>query len=194
MYVVSGCPRSGTSLTMDIMRIALGEDRIIGEKFPQEKRNKEPETEVEKYLSEKFPNNQKEQFEKSKDMNPNGFWEMEWSVKGIRYLPNLHTELQSSKISPIKVVKCVSQGLIVSDPIHISKIIFLLRHPRQVAKSQEKLQGQFGDLENPIQNGREVRKHSPQMFCQVTIQAARWFDLNPEVPLLIVNFDDCSSV
>ena len=38
MIVVSGCPRSGTSLTMDCMRHAFGEDRIMGKKFPQERK------------------------------------------------------------------------------------------------------------------------------------------------------------
>ena len=36
MYVVSGCPRSGTSLMMDLMRVAYGEKRLLGKKFPQD--------------------------------------------------------------------------------------------------------------------------------------------------------------
>jgi len=38
LTVVSGCPRSGTSLMMDCLRTAFGDDRIIGNKFPQEER------------------------------------------------------------------------------------------------------------------------------------------------------------
>ena len=40
LLLVSGCPRSGTSLCMDIQRLAHGEDVILGEKFPQEGRKK----------------------------------------------------------------------------------------------------------------------------------------------------------
>jgi len=32
--IVSGCPRSGTSVTMDIQREAHGDEAICGEKFP----------------------------------------------------------------------------------------------------------------------------------------------------------------
>ena len=66
LVVVSGCPRSGTSVNMDIQREAHGEESICGEKFPQENRKKAREEmlaklegeqphnwEIRKYLMEK---------------------------------------------------------------------------------------------------------------------------------------------
>ena len=44
MIIVSGCARSGTSLMMDCLRVALGEDKILGHKFPHKeaiKKNRE---------------------------------------------------------------------------------------------------------------------------------------------------------
>jgi hypothetical protein len=35
--IVSGCPRSGTSLMMLCMSMAVGEEKIIGVKFPQKR-------------------------------------------------------------------------------------------------------------------------------------------------------------
>ena len=64
MIVVSGCPRSGTSLMMESLRRALGEDRILGIRFPfsdraaklSERREDEENGEyaVRKYLMEKY--------------------------------------------------------------------------------------------------------------------------------------------
>ncbi len=43
MLIISGCPRSGTSVQMDIHRAVFGEERILGAKFPQEKRSRDKE-------------------------------------------------------------------------------------------------------------------------------------------------------
>lgn len=216
MIVVSGCPRSGTSLTMDLLRVALGDDRILGEKFPQKdpdkmlervkKRDKDgneieefAETEnqfaVRQFLIQKEGRHEKEKarYEKARDMNPNGFWEMSWTVGGIRYLPFLWEEYRDAREAPLKVCKVVSQGLAQSDPSKVSKVVFLARHPRQVAKSQEALRGRFPGDEEPKKDGEEVRIHSVRMFLQVTVQAARWFIRHPEVPVHVVNFDDLIS-
>jgi hypothetical protein len=207
MYVVSGCPRSGTSLMMDILRSVFGEERILGKKFPQEEHIEEIESQGEDESNEHYEarmylydrNSDKEQLmkdlEESKDMNPNGFWEMLYTVQGIQYrlgdverLKKLLTEEKKS------ICKIVSQGLANSDPKYIDKMIYMIRHPRQVAKSQERLKGRMPFDEYPMtEDGKELRVHSPEMYIKVTLTAARWLQTHPEVPVLFVNFDDLIS-
>jgi hypothetical protein len=204
MYVVSGCPRSGTSLMMDILREVFGEERILGKKFPQEERIEEIERQGDEETDEHYAarmylynrNNDKEKIlkdlEESKDMNPNGFWEMLYSVQGIQYrlgdierLNKLLTEEEKS------ICKIVSQGLANSDPRFIDKMIYMIRHPRQVAKSQERLKRQFPMDQTPVlANGEEVKVHTPEMYINVTNIAASWLVANPKVPVLFINFDD----
>lgn len=204
MYIVSGCPRSGTSLMMDCMREVFGEDRIRGKKFPQESRieevftKKEDESEAifecRKYIYEYQNPDWKEELEASKDMNPNGFWEGKYSVNGIRYNFPDSKELKEIREEKIKsVYKIVSHGLFHSDPIYIDKIIFMIRHPRAVAKSQEKLKrnlkfrtqdGKFIDL------GEDIVIHTPEMFNNVTLMASKFLLENPNIPILFVEFEN----
>jgi len=196
MIVISGCPRSGTSLMMDIMRETFGEGRIIGEKFPQEKRIKrqterqEGETDqqwaVREYIMNKDGSKQKAlaEFAETKDMNPNGFWECGYTVRGIQYVRPENAPKATD------ICKVVSQGLAQSNPQYIDKVVYMLRHPRAVAKSQERLKGRYGGLDNPERGGKEVREHSPKMFVQVTKAAASWLRAHAHVPVLLVDFDD----
>jgi len=212
--VVSGCPRSGTSLCMDIQGKAHGYEVIMGEKFPQENRRKAKEEMLEKmegekphlyrvrkYLMEKEFLNQslrepKGNREKYKDMNPEGFWECAFSVQGIIYRPQFRKVLSEVRRGDFKVVKVVSQGLMMSDPIYIGKIIYMMRHPRAVAKSQERLTRGFnwtddnGEVHNAFEN---MKIHTPEMYISVTCQAANWFLTNPRVPVLFINFEDLVS-
>jgi len=211
MYVVSGCPRSGTSLMMDILRETFGEDRILGEKFIQEesedkyKEQKEDETDEQysarMYIYKKFEDpekkkKRKENIEKTKNMNPNGFWEMLYTVRGCFFrfqdseqLEKLLTEEKKS------ICKIVSQGLINSDPKYIDKIIYMIRHPRSVAKSQENLQRQFPFSEGsePKINGEEEKVHSPEMYITVTTLASKWLQKYSNVEVLFVYFDELIS-
>jgi len=201
MIVVSGCPRSGTSLTMDMFRVALGEDRILGEKWPARMdkdiaERGENETEARHaarmYMMDKTGRKEKADKKRAKtlQMNPNGFWEMPWTVGGVRYLPQLVSEYKTAKDTPLKVCKVVSQGLACSCPSRISQVVYLLRHPRKVAKSQENLSGRFPGDEHPEKDGKEAKVHSVSMFLQVTLQAAQWFLENPSIPTLVVEYDD----
>ena len=78
MYVVSGCPRSGTSLMMDIFRASLGQARIIGKKFPTERKVVRKNTDTEaifsyrQYLQQHSGGRDAVEV---RDMNPEGFWE-----------------------------------------------------------------------------------------------------------------------
>ena len=215
--LVSGCPRSGTSLTMDILRVMFGEDLILGSKFPQDRGNKEEQlkkikdsedlTPIEKYfMSRQFdtmPPEALERLEKSKDMNPNGFWECAFSVRGIQYLPMMKEELEKV-MNMKKIVKVVSQGLLMSNPLYINRIIFLIRHPRAVAKSQERLErgqhvlGDDGKTYN-IMNGPEAgpdgepikfKWHEPDMFINVSLQALQFMKHNKDIPVMFVEFED----
>jgi len=192
MIVVSGCPRSGTSLMMDCFRIALGEDRIIGSKFPQEdkiaialaKRENETDEELEarRYMRNIFAPNAEKDFKISKDMNPNGFWECHYTVRGIQYHIGM-TDMTG------KICKIVSQGLFSSNPQYIEKIIYMLRDPRQVAKSQERLK-RLPFLSHEEEMNQELKVHTPEMFIHVSYQAAQWVLENPEVPIMNILFDD----
>jgi len=211
---VSGCPRSGTGLNMDIQRVAHGDEAIMGEKFPQESRKKmqeemlaklEEETDAEhrvrKYLIEKellrHELQQDKQEQKYKDMNPEGFWECAFSVQGIIYRPQFAEELASVRNGKFRVVKVVSQGLLASDPVYIGQVICMIRHPRAVAKSQERLTRGFnytdpetGEVKNAFEN---MVIHTPEMYIGVTVQAAQWFLQNPRIPVLFIHFEDLVS-
>lgn len=203
MILVSGCPRSGTSVTMDILRVSLGEENIIGKRFIREEipelEQAEGERDAHFAVRQYVYGKSKDAREKAinerndvADMNPNGFWECEFSVQGINYkyynrkwLDELYTEGKN------KVVKIVSQGLLKSDPKYIDKIIYLMRHPRNVAKSQERLgrrfDMKFGEERKNIFD--DIVVHTPEMYIEVTLKACRWLIENKDVPVLFIEFD-----
>jgi len=187
------------------MQAVYGDERIIGEKFPMEGRHsmtrRDDESEehfrIREYiLNKRRPRNADEIFKKSVDMNPNGFWECNWSVRGISYTFHMAEELdriEKETEENMSVCKIVSQGLIASDPRYISKVVYMYRHPRAVAKSQERLirgpsyTNEFGDL---INTSEEVKIHTPEMFIEVTVMAAAWKLKYPDIPFLLVKYDE----
>jgi len=185
MIVVTGCPRSGTSLMMDCLRRALGDDRILGHKWPMQMRyeaalERHPEEVDEHYAIRRWivartSSNYQERLGLSKQMNPNGFWECRYTVPGIRW----HLGIDCP---PDKVCKVVSQGLAQSDPKYVDRIVFMLRHPREVAKSQEKLGRAFGDELRE----KEWVVHTPEMFVSVGIAVSRWMLANPDIPMILI--------
>jgi len=195
MIIVSGCPRSGTSLMMDCLRLAFGEDRIMGKKFPQEyKKEKflekssfetDAEYNVRIYTISRLEGKNSKKVEKTKDLNPNGFWECQYTVGGVVWHLGINCPAN-------QVCKIVSHGLARSDPKYIDKVIYMLRHPREVAKSQENLMRNLPfDEEELKKQGFTV--HTPEMFINVAYQAARWFKENSHVPVLLVRYDDLVS-
>lgn len=185
---------------MDLFRAALGDERMIATAFPQEQRDpgkrQEGESDGEfaarQYLiAKRDPEGKRaKRREKARNMNPNGFFEMEWTVQGIRWSIPRADDLKRAKTAPVPFVKVVSQGLALSDPRYISKIVYLIREPRAVAKSQENLSGRFPGDESPERDGKQVKIRSTSMFCQVNTAAAAWFVANPDVPVLVVKYDD----
>ncbi len=116
MIVVTGEPRSGTSLMMRIVD-SLGME-IAGDQLPGgDKRDKKSK-------------------ERSDYLNPEGFWEIGGVVsRGI------HSEEQALEYKD-KAIKLVTNGLSHTiKPVidKIDKVIFCLRNPREVAQSQKKL-------------------------------------------------------
>lgn len=205
MYVISGCPRSGTSLMMDLMRVAYGEERLLGTKFPSQDRIEKAEKQrpnesdekyrIRKYVMDRMKEESKveKRFEETKDMNPNGFWEMLYTVQGCHYrfgdLDRLDKLLKEEKKSFCKIV---SQGLANSDPKYVDKVIFMIRHPRAVAKSQERLRrpGPMGAVAQAQIDGENIKIHTPEMFIDVTGMASKWIIRNPEIPIYHVLYDE----
>ena len=204
LYVISGCPRSGTSLMMSCFRTALGEVRIWGEEFPRDTKvsqienDDSPEGNYRRHLREVMgaPEIDEEQDQAVHDMNPDGFWEdPRFSVKGFRYSKALVPLIQDlmATDSPF-VAKIVSQGLTNTDPHYVDKIVIMVRHPRAVAKSQEKLQrSKFKDKDGNTIDFNQEKVHTPKMFIGVSVQLCGWLVANPQVPYLLVDFDDLIS-
>jgi hypothetical protein len=208
---------------MLIQKAVHGKEAIIGEEFPQERRKEQLERlalqqegeprhmwEIRKYLTGKqqedlearTPSHEKD----FRDMNPDGFWECEFSVAGISpyrfsrqgrpmYAPDLQTlldEVEEGK--DLRIMKVVSQGLLNSNPRYIGKLLYSIRHPRAVAKSQERLIRGFNYLDKEtgeVKNAFEdVVVHTPEMFIQVTTQAAAFLLRYPEIPVHFLHFED----
>jgi len=185
MIVVSGCPRSGTSLMMQCLRRALGKDRVMGAKFPPQARREralaraahEHQRRTLEYVQQQMGDS--ERLQKAKDMNPKGFWECQYSVQGVQWHPGIEQNMGADT-----VCKIVSQGLARSNPAYIDRIIYMLRDPREVAKSQEDLQ------RGPLPRVAEVfTVHTPRMFVKVTESAAQWLsDYGADIPVLMMDF------
>ena len=198
LYVISGCPRSGTSLMMDIFRHALGEDRMLGFKFcrPEEPEEITDPRKLKLKAWYEYCNELKEGKPKEapdEDMNPNGFWEDgRFTVRGLTYKENTKDIIKTiQKVDKILFAKIVSSGLHKTDPAYVNRVVYMLRHPRAVAKSQERLRrATFIKEDGEEFNIADEVIHTPEMFIHASIAAAHWFVENPDIPVLFVDFDD----
>jgi len=201
-YIVSGTARSGTSLMMSILINALGEHRLIGYKFPQfEKYLEKLENETDEEYKIRIFNEEianplfQEKKNKSYEMNPMGFWEdPSCVVSGLYYNPNklnIINKINSSK-TPL-ILKLDGRGLPKSNPQYIDKVIFMLRNPHEVAKSQENL---IRDSKYIMEDGSEIdlfenlKPNTPEMFINTNINCAKWFLENPDVNHITILYDD----
>ena len=223
MFIVTGKPRSGTSLTMNILFHILGEDRIVGDKFPldgfeqlestkeQLESTKEQSEEMIKFLYTKrrdaFEYNNKRMEEKTKEarearkkhakmMNPRGFYEKTpYSVKGLSYnrgnrltLPEwLDTE------GGIKCMKIVSQGLLNTDPRFVTKLVYVIRHPHQIATSQESLITQLDSIMMGETGYKKPIVNSPSRYLKDTHKSCLFLIENPDIPVHFFNYNDLIS-
>jgi hypothetical protein len=205
--LISGCPRSGTSVCMDCFRVTFGEEYIYGDKFPREKRNIKKAFKQRKQESDgeyalrmhalkgkktKIIAHEKAAFKKSVEMNPNGFWESKFTMRGIRYRNNPKEMTAISSRDNLRIFKVVTQGLVRTDPRVIDKVVYMVRHPRNVAKSQENLvrNGKFKLADGTEFNLYDEKEQTPEMYIQTVIQFARWRRRNKDIPVLFVQFDD----
>ena len=208
MIVVAGNPRSGTSLTMLLFKTALGEERIIGDEFPQKTRRelfvKKQDGESEEHYRARMyaytcnPDNSEEALNKSIDMNPNGFWECPFTVQGIknnRHTRDLIEQIENEDKDNPYVIKLVNSGLFNSDAKYIDKVIYLVRHPKNIAKSQENLKRSMKfslkGKDYDLYDGVVV--NDPLFYLQSTCQFAQWKEENKDVPTLFIEFDDLIS-
>jgi hypothetical protein len=193
MIAASGVPRSGTSLLMNILIVLLGEAQLIGSKFmgrdedaprPERKpRELNPIQEYNQAKREGFKKpDKKKDFADMKDMNPNGFFECPFTVQGLYWRPQVHELMKRvDDLETEPFCKIVSNGLLKSDPTKISKIVYMLRDPHEVAKSQERLGRQF-----ELPEGEKI--HSPDFFITATVQFCRWaVKYAQDVEIFIVN-------
>jgi hypothetical protein len=207
LTIVSGCPRSGTSLCMNILIKALGENNILGKKFPQEDNfnnllSIQPNETKDEFNIRHYTLNhvgiigeEKSKIEHAKKMNPMGFWEDgRISVSGLKFNNQTKPIIRKLRNNKYKnyYAKIVSQGLMNSDPELINKVIFMIRNPFEVAKSQEDLlmKGKY------IYKGKEInlfendKVHSPDIFIDVTTKAANFFIENPDLEFEIIEYED----
>lgn len=222
MIIVSGCPRSGTSITMLCLSEAVGMDNIIGGKYDaswrhilQQHRLKDMQSKVTKndtkvmskkdiriakirkeakdYIANKLKVKRHSGMpEDRKDLNPTGFWECPFSVRGIVWESGLRNIFKL--FTKDRCMKIVSSGLRHTEPRYVDKMIYLLRDPREVAKSQERLSREkYQDKEGRIIDLGKIKDakiHSPEMYIQSNLTAAQWFLDNPDVPKIIVRYED----
>jgi hypothetical protein len=132
---------------------------------------------------------------RAKDMNPKGFWECPFTVQGVRFRPEIEEQLKAilSESEEETFCKIVSQGVAASDPRYITKLVVMVRDPRSVAKSQERLTREFryrrpGQPERNLYDGMEI--HSPKMFIDVTLMLSAWIKRHPDIPVHYVEYDN----
>lgn len=129
--VVSGTPRSGTSINM---RIHGTRFQLEGKKFPRIRTLKDSDSEFLKYIKDK--NNSKVK----NDLNPKGFFEdSRFCMTGIS---------NNFRCAPLpkegSCIKIIGKGLKDTDPSLISSVLFSLRHPFETAEAQLDLKNADG--------------------------------------------------
>jgi len=191
MITVCGCPRSGTSLMMDILRLGLGREHLIGgDVVPDEKRLADRDrrvmetgTPIEIYDLSKISPQRRERMERARCMNPKGFYECNFTVRGVYWGMNVSELYKRVKDAGERdFIKIVPSGIINTPPEMLSKVVYMLRDPRAVAKSQENIGGM-------LRENLPGKVHNPVFFIQATIAAATYLKRFPDVEYHVVEYD-----
>jgi len=195
VIVVSGQPRSGTSLMMQTMSL-LGLD-IWGDKYPQEVKLADILEEAPEEKHEEIKKNFKTKLEHAKKMNPRGFYEVPGLVmRGFRELPEEHQG---------KVVKVIVDGLYdrkmpnghkVGTPSeYIDKVIFCLRDPRNTAISQMDLTGNVEVVNEDAEWENAGQPMSPQRYVSSMGRFVSWLAEHEELDerIMVVEYADMHS-
>ena len=167
LIVVTGEPRSGTSLMMQTLK-HLGLD-IAGSDAPWKRHGDEKRVERAEYL------------------NPKGFYEISGVVmRGFR------DDSMARKFYG-KAIKIITPGLFRTKLRHVDKIIFCLRDPREIALSQSKLvSGVTVFTEEGEKYAPELQKIEPKRYIQSMGRFVFWQKTFPEFweKVIIINYKD----
>jgi len=198
--IVSGEPRSGTSLMMQTLK-ALGMP-LTGSATPQEDRMKHFLDDKGEWLPEYI--DRKEDIERrmkhSEMMNPIGFYETEFVSSGVRGV--------DAERFKGKVMKIITSGIPVhhgprgmhgTDKKLIDKIILCVRNPKNIAVSQKNLVDETVLVAGKNEDEGWVYNNdsppSPLAFLQRTGPFLIWLDDNADIikDILVVEYEDMQS-
>ncbi len=172
---VTGAPRSGTSLAMqilDILGVAVaGTPPVVPTDFS--------DLELDTMDRKK----------RAKALNPLGFYEIGGTVvKGIT------AEKEAMRFAG-KTVKIVASGMSKTDPAYVGKIILCLRNPAEILTSQENLtsdiivQGEEGEVFSP-----KLMKKGPDTYVQQMGNLLRWISNNKKTEdVFSLNYEELQS-
>lgn len=181
--IVTGVPRSGTSLQMQTLRL-LGME-IVGDEFPQLKSGRDEES-----------------LERSKQLNPKGFYEDHGAVmRGTQDKEKLQGKAIKIIVDglPERLVKHKDGEEIEigtsSEIIDDAKIILCLRDPMQVAESQTHLMGNvhIADDKGEFQDMTNLMPENPERYAVEMGRFYFWLKkMRPELEekMLKIDFED----
>jgi len=195
MTVVSGEPRSGTSLMMQTLAL-LGVP-IIGDEYPGDAAFRAQLKAAES--EEKRHQGMTQRMERARALNPRGFWEVSGVVmQGVRHA---REEFKG------KAIKIVTHGLyerigqygrwIGTPPGLIDKIIMCVRNPEHIGVSQKDLSGQVEivgpsmdqwiNAPHPLSPTRYIRGMGAFLIWLGQHEAEHFDEITPKV--LVVDFE-----
>lgn len=169
MIVVTGAPRSGTSLMMQILRDSLGPDRVVGYAQPPEAPEWIPD------MRRRLPGiTDAELHTMAIEMAmecPDGYWEAPWVMRGV---PDDESYPEGY------ACKLVGAGLANTAPEKVDRVIYMLRDPLGTARSAARLAGTLQGKGVPDDTGL-----STDLFIENTLGACRYL-AEHSPPVLVV--------
>lgn len=161
--IVTGEPRSGTSLMMQTLKL-LGVN-VLGKEYPR------------------VINNDIRKTERAKKLNPKGFYE----IPGI-VINGIKKENINNFIG--KTVKIIVTGLPKTDISTVGKIILCLRDPREIAVSQKNLTSGLSVANgDKWVYANEVRKTLPNLYTNRMGRFLIWLSNNRNICSKILPVD-----
>lgn len=167
MIIVTGDPRSGTSLTMQMIK-ELGVE-VLGEKFPQEKQ----EGEMKDYELARL--------ELSRNKNPGGFYEI---PRVVIHGFSKREDFSFFKGKAVKVI-CPSSLPPRTPKEHVEKYIFCVRDPKSVSVSQSGLL----DASITVGDGEDLNPSAKRYILDVG-SMINYLKENLDDRWLFINYDE----
>ena len=185
ILIVSGEPRSGTSLMMQTLK-HLGID-VAGQVNPSERRLERQRQQLkDNGLSEERVD---KRIQRSQLLNPGGFYEIGGVVSRGISGPTMSDYFG-------KALKIITNGIQRTDMRHVCKMILCIRNPKNIAVSQKKLVGgiEVMDVDDPDRwlYVQEAFEPSPLMYLRGTGNFIMWLSQNEEWSnkILVVDYED----